>query len=134
MAKIAALVFVLQRDADVLTQRLRALPEELIVRLRASFGEDVGPIFLDDDVVQMFWNMRHADLQRHLPSIRTWYIAAIDALVAQLVELRDLRQTSRQLLVMLPDYREHLARIRWYRQRLAQRAQWMFFWAEEWDQ
>ena len=54
MAKIAALVFVLQRDADVLTQRLRALPEELIVRLRASFGEDAGPILLDDDGVQMF--------------------------------------------------------------------------------
>jgi len=75
-----------------------------------------------------------ADLLLHLPPIRVWFTDAMDARLANLWELRDLRLTRRQMLLTLSDYRPHVARVIWFRQRLAVRSDWRFFWGESEDE
>ena len=127
MAKFASLELFLSREAVGAVQRLRDLPEELFERLRARFGAATGPVLLDDEGLDMFWSTPQDELLLHLPPIRVWFIDAMDARLANLWELRDLRLTCRQKLLTLSDYRPHVARVIWYRQRLAVRSYWAFF-------
>ena len=56
------------------------------------------------------------------------------ARLANLRDLRGLRMTPRQVLLMLPDYRPHVARAIWSRQRLAVRDYCAFLWSEDEEQ
>ena len=130
MAQLASLQFFLGREAVGAVHRLRDLPEEMFVQLRARFGAATGPVLLDDEGLDTFWSTPQDELLLHLPPIRVWFIDAMDARLANLWELRDLRLTCRQMLLTLSDYRPHVARVIWYRQRLAVRSYWAFFWGE----
>ena len=130
MAQLASLQFFLGLEAVGAVQRLRDLPEDLFERLRASFGAVAGLVLLDDEGLDIFWSTPQADLLLHLPPKRVWFIDAMDAPLANLWELRDLRLTRRQMLLTLLDNGPHVARVVWYRQRLAVRSYWAFFWGE----
>ena len=134
MAQLTSLWVFLGREAVGAVQRLRDLPEELSERLRASFGAATGPASLDDEGLDIFWSTPQADLLLHLPQIRAWFIDAMDARLANLWELRGVRLARRQMLLPLSDCSPHVARAIWFRQRLAVRSYWRFFWGESDDE